>query len=169
MALLVAASLLEPNVGLIIWKALAFGALLALLSKFAWGPITRALEERETKIEDSLTRAEQALAEAARLQADNDVARRDAERQSQAILRDAKEQADAQRATDLEKTKVEIARMQAQAASDIELQKQRALSELRSEVATLAIGAAEKILRETMDEPRQRALVDQFITDLPRN
>ena len=166
---LAAGGLLSANYGLAFWLGLAFLLLLFLLSKYAWGPITAALEERETTIEESMTRAERALAEAKQLQADNEAARRDAERQAQAILRDAKEQADAQRAADVEKTKAEVARMQAQAQDEIERQKDQALGELRAEVAALAVGAAEKILDERIDGAEQRALVDRFITDLPRN
>ena len=164
-----AGGLLSANVGLAVWLFVAFTILLILLGKFAWGPITAALAEREGTIEESMTRAERALAEAKRLQADNEAARRDAERQAQQILREAKEQAEAQRAADIEKTKAEIARMQEAAQSEIERQKQQALAELRSEVASLAVGAAEKILRETIDADKQRGLVDQFIADLPQN
>lgn len=164
-----AGGLLSADVGLAFWLIIAFGLLLFLLGKFAWGPITSALAERETTIEESMTRAERALAEAKQLQADNEVARREAEIQAQAILRDAREQAEAQRAADVEKTRAEIAQMQEGARADIELQKQQALGELRDEVASLAVGAAEKILRENLDETRQRRLVDQFIADLPQN
>lgn len=168
-ALFLAAGLLSPNVGLAVWLAIAFLLLMLLLGKFAWGPITSALAERESTIEESMTRAERALAEAKQLQADNEVARREAERQAQQILREAKEQAEAQRAADVEKTKAEIVRLQESAQAEIDRQKQQALSELRAEVATLAVGAAEKILRETLDADKQRGLVDQFIADLPQN
>ena len=167
--LLAAGGLLSPNIGLAIWLAIAFILVLLLLSKFAWGPITSALAERENTIEESMTRAERALAEAKQLQADNEAARREAERQAQTILRDAKEQADAQRAADVDKTKAEISRMQEAARADIETQKQQALAELRSEVAALAVGAAEKILQQKIDGAEQSALVDRFISDLPQN
>ena len=164
-----AADLLAANYGLAVWLALAFLILLALLGKFAWGPITAALAERESTIEESMTRAERALAEAKKLQADNEAARREAEGQAQAILREAREQATAQRDADVARTKAEIARMQESAQADIENQKQQALAELRSEVAALAVGAAEKILRREIDAEAQRGLVDQFIADLPKN
>ena len=167
--ILAAGGLLDPNFGLAIWLAIAFVLVLTLLGKFAWGPITSALAERENTIEESMTRAERALAEAKQLQADNEAARREAERQAQTILREAKEQADAQRAADVDKTKAEIARLQESARSDIETQKQQALAELRSEVADLAIQAAEKILHENLDATRQKRIVDDFISDLPTN
>ena len=166
---LAAGGLLSANMGLAFWLGIAFLLLLTLLGKFAWGPITSALAEREGTIEESMTRAERALAEAKKLQADNEVARREAEAQAQAILRDAREQASAQRDADVARTKAEIARMQESAQADIETQKQQALAELRSEVAALAVGAAEKILRREIDAEAQRGLVDQFIADLPKN
>lgn len=169
MTLFLAADLLAPNFGLIFWIALAFLLLLFLLSKYAWGPITAALAERETTIETSLTRAEQALAEAKQLAADNEKARREAEAEAQRILRDAREAAEASRAEQAEKTRQQIRQMQATAEAEIEREKQQALAELRSEVADLAILAAEKILHETLDAPRQKKIVDDFIADLPQN
>ena len=169
MAVLLAANLLNANVGLAIWLAIAFFLLMIVLAKYAWGPITAALAERENTIEESMTRAERALAEAKQLQADNEAARRDAERQAQTILREAKEQADAQRTADLDKTRNELARMQETARADIEREKQQALSELRSEVAALAVGAAEKILGREVDANAQSMLVDDFIAELPTN
>ncbi len=167
--LILAAGLLSPNWGLAIWMLIAFLMLLFILSKFAFPAIIGGLKEREQMIEESMTRAERALAEAKQLQADNESARRDAERQAQTILRDAKEQADHQRTTDLDKTKTEIARMQESARADIEREKQQALAELRSEVASLAVGAAEKILGREVDADAQSGLVNDFIAELPKN
>lgn len=164
---LAAAGPLSVNAGLIIWTGLAFGILLLILGKFAWGPMTSALEDREKTIEESITRAERALEEAKQLQADNEAARREAERQAQQTLREAREQAEALRKEEVDKTKAELAQMREQARADIDREKQQALTELRDEVAGLAITAAEKILRENLDEQRQRKLVDQFLTDLP--
>ncbi len=164
-----ASSPLAPNLGLIFWILIAFLLLLFVLSKYAWGPITAALTEREQTIESSLTRAEKALAEAKQLAADNQKARREAELEAQKILRDAREAAEASRAEQTEKTRAQIRQMQATAEAEIEREKQQALAELRAEVADLAIQAAEKILHETLDAPRQKKIVDDFIADLPQN
>ena len=164
-----AAGLLSPNVGLAVWVGLSFLILLFLLGRFAWPAILGSLTERESTIEESMTRAERALAEAKRLQADTDAQRQEAGREAQAILRDAREQASQMRDADVEKTKAEIARMQAQAVADIDRQKQQAIAELRSEVASLAITAAEKILTEKIDPAEQSRLVDRFIASAPTN
>lgn len=169
MTLFLAQSLLSPNVGLIFWIVVAFLIFLLLLSKYAWGPITAALTEREETIETSLTRAEAALAEAKQLAADNEKARREADLEAQRILRQARDDAEASRTEQVEKTRQQIRQMQASAEAEIEREKQQALAELRAEVADLAILAAERILHETLDAPRQRKLVDDFISDLPKN
>ena len=169
MAPVLAASLLSANFGLAIWLGIAFLLLIFLLGKFAWGPITAALEEREQTIEESITRAERANAEAQALLAQNDAARREAEGQAQKILADARAEADRQREAAKADLRTELAAERERAAAEIDRQKQQALSELRAEVAALAVGAAEKILRKEIDADEQRGLVDQFIADLPKN
>lgn len=163
-----AQSLLEPNAGLIVWKTIAFAILLWLLYKFAWGPITSALKERETRIDESMQRAEKALEEAREIQAENEKARREAEKEAQRILREARESAEALRKEEIEKTRARIEQMQKQAQAEIERQKQGALEELRGEIIDLAIEAASKVVREDLDESRQRRLVDDFIDGLPQ-
>lgn len=167
--LLAEVNLLDPNYGLAVWMTISFLLLLFLLSKFAFPAMLGGLKEREETIQNSIEQAERANAEAKKLLADNESARRDAEAQAQSILRDAREQATAQRDADVAKTKAEIARLQDAAQSDIETQKQQALAELRAEVAALAVGAAEKILNREIDAQAQQGLVDQFISDLPQN
>ncbi len=166
---ILAAGLLSPNVGLIFWITVTFLLLLLLLRRFAWGPIIKALDTRERKIEESMARAEQALAEARKIQADNDRARREAEQEAQRILREAREAAEHLRAEEVEKTRAQIRQIQEQAQAEIEREKQSALDALRAEVADLAIRAAEKILHENLDATRQRKIVDAFIDDLPKN
>lgn len=164
-----AQSLLEPNAGLILWKTIAFAILLWLLYKFAWGPITNALSERETRIDESMKRAEKALAEAREIQAENKKARREAEQEAQRILREARESAEALRNEEVEKTRARLEQMQEQAQAEIERQKQGALEDLRDEIVNLAIEAASKVVQEELDGARQRRLVDEFIDGLPQN
>ena len=166
---LLAANLLSPNIGLAFWILVTFGVLLIVLRKYAWGPITSALDERENRIQDSMDQAERALAEAKKVQADNTKARREAEAEAQRVLREAREEAERLRGEEVEKTKAKIQEMQENAQAEIEREKQSALADLRREVADLAIQAAEKILSENLDDNRQRKLVDDFIDDLPRN
>ena len=166
---LAAGGLLSANVGLAFWLFIAFGLLVVLLGKFAWGPITSALAEREHTIEESISRAERANAEAQALLAQNDSARRDAEAQARQILAEAKVEADRQREQAVAELDAALADRQARAEAEIEQQKRQVLGEIRAEVAEMAVTAAEAILRKEIDASAQTALVDRFIADLPQN
>ncbi len=161
--------LLRVDPGLAFWTVLTFGLVLFLLSRFAWPTISKALEARETTIQESMDRAEKALEEARKIQADNEVARRNAEQQAQTILREAREAAEQVRATEKDKLQAEITRMRVAATAEIEREKQGAIEALRAEVTDLAIVAAGKILQENLDNERQRNLVGKFIDELPKN
>ena len=169
MTVFLALDLLAPNWGLLFWKVIIFGVTFWLLYKYAWGPITKALKERETTIDSSIQRAERALAEARDVQADNERARREAEQEAQRLLREARDEAERLRSEQVQQTREQIQQMRDQAQAEIEREKDGALTALRAEVADLAIQAAEKILQENLDAPRQRRLVENFIGELPKN
>lgn len=166
---LIAANLLAPNAGLIVWITVTFLALLFILKRFAWGPITTALNEREGRITESMEQAEKALAEAKQLQADNRLARKEAESEAQRLMREARDAADMLRSEEVDKTRAQIQHLQEQAKQEIMREKDSALDSLRQEVAGLAINAAEKILNENLDANRQKRIVDDFLKSLPRN
>ncbi len=166
---ILAQSLLAPDAGLAFWITIVFGLLLFVLWRYAWGPITSAMAEREETIDESIQRAERALEEARQIQADNQKARREAEQEAQRILREARDQAERLREEEETRTQQRIRAMQERAQAEIEREKDSALEELRTEVADLAIQAAEKILDENLNAQRQRRLVDHFLDDLPQN
>lgn len=167
--MVLAANLLSPNVGLIVWVGITFVILMILLRKFAWGPITSALTERESTIKDSIEEAHKALTEAKAIQADNTRARREAEAEAQKVMRDAREEAERLRSEEVVKTRDQIKALQDQAQAEIEREKQAALNSLRQEVANLAVDAASKILRANLDAGRQQKIVDDFLGDLSKN
>jgi F-type H+-transporting ATPase subunit b len=161
--------MLELNPGLIIWTIVSFVLLVAVLGKYAWKPIISALAEREDKIRSALEQADRARSEAADLLKKNEEAMARAEQEYQKMLREGKAMA--------EKVKEEIvgkARQQAQqeierASEEIQRSVDSARHQLRTEVADLAIKAAEKILTETLDEPKQKKMVNSFLDQLPKN
>ncbi len=169
MTMVIAAGLLEPNVGLIVWISITFLALLLLLRRFAWGPITSALSAREAGIKESLEQAERALSEAKEIQVENTRARREAGASAQRVLREARDGAERLRSVEIDKTKDKILHMQEMARQEIEREKDSALDSLRMEVADLAITAAEKILKESLDKGRQQKIVADFLGDLSKN
>jgi len=161
--------MLEVNPGLVLWTIISFIILVAVLGKYAWKPIIKALADREDKIRSALEQADRARSEAADLLKKNEANMARAEQEYQKMLRDGKEMA--------ERVKEEIvgkARLQAQqeiqrASEEIQRSVDSARQQLRSEVADLAIKAAEKILDESLDDQKQKKMVNSFLDQLPKN
>ena len=161
-----AAGLLDIDVGMALWTIIVFALLLIVLSRFAWKPILSGLEERERRIRESLQRADQLLVEARRLQAENERRRHQIELEAQKIIQEAREAAERVRAEILERARQEAQALVDRAREEIERDKQRALGELRAEAAELAVLIAEKILRTQLDAHRHRELIETVLAEL---
>jgi F-type H+-transporting ATPase subunit b len=159
--------MLEINPGLSIWTLIIFGLLLVLLSKIAWKPILASLKRREEAIADSLSKAEQARADAEKLIAETERQRKLNEEQLHKQLREGKEYAERMRAELTAKAHEEAKKMLDQAKSQIERDTQTAIAQLRNEAADLAIAAAGKLLDESMTDEKNKKIVEKFIAELP--
>jgi F-type H+-transporting ATPase subunit b len=156
---------IQLNLFWIIVSAANFVFFLVILWLFAWGPVTKMLDERRSKIEQGLRDAEQArldLERAAATAAEEIAAAR---REAREIVDRAQRVAQEARDADIAATRDELDRMRVRAAAEIEAEKSRAIADLRAEVADLAIGAAGRVVRESMDGARQRRLVEEFLAE----
>ena len=81
----------DINIGLTIWTTFVFLALLGILWKFAWGPVLRAVEAREARIQGALDQAASEREAAERLLAEHRAQMADARRQAQQLLAEGRE------------------------------------------------------------------------------
>jgi F-type H+-transporting ATPase subunit b len=160
-------SLLDIDPGLIVWTLITFTLLLFLLSKLAWKPIIKTLQEREEKIRKSLEEAEKARREAEALIAKNAEMMAQAERDAQELVRRAKEMADKLKLELTEQGKLEAAKMLVTAKKEIENEKNSALSQLKTEVADMVVQAAGKVIGAALDADKHKKIVDDFIKEMP--
>ncbi|MBP1658180.1 MAG: synthase subunit [Bacteroidetes bacterium] len=158
--------MLEINPGLIIWTIVTFVIVLAILRATAWKPLLGALTAREEKIRLSLAEAQNAQQQAQALLEENRKQLALAEEQSQRIIREGRDLGERLKAEILEKANASARSAVEQAREEIQREKESALTQLRSEVADLAIQAAGKILDANLDTAKQRALVDAVIRDI---
>ena len=151
----------------ILVSAANFLFFLFILYRFALGPLTRLLDERRDRIEQGLKDAEQARRdrESAEQERLNTLA--EARRESNEILARAQKVAQETRDADIAATREELERMRERATGEIEAEKQRALADLRAEVADLALAAAGAVVGESMTGERQRRLVEEFLRTEP--
>ncbi|MGE5680840.1 MAG: F0F1 ATP synthase subunit B [Bacillota bacterium] len=161
--------LLDVNPGLIFWTVITFVILLFILKKVAWKPILGALEERETFIKDSITRAETARNDAEKLLEENKANLARAEEEAQKIIAQGREFSEKLKAQMLAESKEQARKMIEDATAEIKRKNVEDFEALKSQVAQIAVQAAEKILRENLDKEKQEKLVNKFIDELPKN
>ncbi len=156
----------DLNLGLSVWTTLVFLTLLAILWKFAWGPILSMVQEREHGIQGTLDQAANEREEAAKLLEEHRQQMADARRQAQQMIAEGKEAGERVRKDIEEKARAEGYAMVERARESIEREKEAALDELRKESVDLALAAAAKLLQESLDEQKDRELVMGFIDEL---
>lgn len=155
------------NIGYLLIQILGIVIILAFMKAFAYEPILRVLEERQARIAKGLEDARQAAiardnadAEAKKIL---DAARAEAAKERQK----AAEQAEETRKSIVKQAETEAQEIIAEARSDAEEERNRILAELRSQVVSIAIAATNKLVQDSLDEERQRALIGDFLAEPP--
>jgi len=161
--------MLEINPGLILWTIITFLIVLVVLRAVAWKPLLAALSAREEKIRTSLQQAEEAQLKAKQLLEENRRQLALAEEQSQRIMKEGREMGEKLKAEIVDRANATSRHMVEQAKDEILREKDSALKQLRTEVADLAIGVAEKIVDAHLDTPKQRQLVDSIISKIQKS
>jgi len=161
--------LFDTNPGLIVWTIISFLVLLIVLAKYAWNPILKMLGDREGQIRTALEQAERARVEAAEMMKQNEKNLARAEEEYKKMIGEGRALAEKIKDEIVVKAKQQAQQELKQAAEEIQRNVEAAKLQLRSEVADLAIKATEKILEETLDENKQKKLIDSVINKLPKN
>jgi len=162
--------LLVPEFGLVILQTIAFLLLMFLLAKFAWKPVLAAIKEREQSIDEALNKAELAKQEMTRLTAQNEELMKEARSERDRILKEAKTLKDNILHEAKNQAHTEGVKLIEKAKIEIENQKKAALVELKSQVSTLSIDIAERILRNQLeDKAKQQDLVASLLKDVELN
>ena len=161
--------LLDPHAGLIAWTIITFVVVLIILKRFVWSPLLEALDERQKRIRDALEGAEQARDEAQAALAEHQKALAGAESEAREIVAQAREAGERVRTDIIDEARRSAEQTVEQARRSIETEKQAALSELRREVADLAVRAAGEIVNANLDDERNRQLVDDLIAGVPES
>lgn len=164
-----AVSLTEVNPGLTFWTIVTFLVVFLVLRWKAWGPILQMVREREKAIEDAIGAAKRERQEAERLLAAQKQAIEQARREAAELVK--KNQAEVEKAREelLAKSRKDAEQLVATALRQIEDEKVQALAQVRAQAADLAIAAAGKLIESSMDEGKQRKLVEEFLHELDKS
>jgi F-type H+-transporting ATPase subunit b len=156
---------LSINLFWVIVSAANFIVFLLILWRFGFGPLSKILEDRKARIDQGLADADAALKARQASQVEHDRVLLEARREAADMVARAQKSAEDLREADIVATKAELERLRLKAAADIAAERDRALADLRGQVADLAIAAAGKVVGENMNDARQRRLVEEFLRD----
>ena len=155
----------QINLFQVVIAAANFAVFLVLLWVFALRPVASMLDDRRSRIDQGLKDAEQARKDRESAEAERVTTLSEARKEANDILARAQKVAQETREADIAATRQELERMRERATDEIEAEKQRAIEELRGEVADLALTAASRVVGESMTDDRQRRLVREFLSD----
>ena len=166
-------SLITPDFGLLFWMLVIFGAVFFILAKFGFPLITSMVDKRNEHIRESLRAAEQARLSLENLAAEQARLIEQTKVEQGRIIKEAADAKAAMLAQAREQAGIEAAKVLEKAREEIAAEKQEAIREIRSQLTTLSVAVAEKVVRKEMeDSGARKALLDTLVdeaTHLPVN
>lgn len=142
-----------------------FTILLVLLYLVAYKPILRALDQRSTRIKESLEQAERVQKEASERQAAFEQQLAEARRANQAQFEEAQKRIAQYEREQKERADKLVGEELTKARSEIQRERDLAIDEVRAHFGELAITAAERIVRRSLDAPAHREVIDQVLQE----
>ncbi|MDQ2650188.1 MAG: F0F1 ATP synthase subunit B [Actinomycetota bacterium] len=157
---------LLPETNEILWGTFGFAVVFIFLWKFGYPAMKKSMNDRTERIRSDLASAESQRTEADALLADYRSKLSNAQAESGRIIEEARQSADALRRDQEARLQTELAELRSRAAADIDAAKTQAIADLRGEVAQLAIGAAEVVVKRNLDQATQTQLIEDYINQV---
>jgi F-type H+-transporting ATPase subunit b len=158
--------LLLPATEELIAGIVAFAIVFFFVWKFAIPVLNKTLEARQQAIKGELDAAESAKVEAQNLLTDYQQQLAGAKTEATQIVEDARESGDQVKADIVDRAETEAEEIKDRARSEMEAERDQVTGDLRRQVADLSIDVAEKVVGTSLDDERQRELIDRYIDDL---
>lgn len=150
----------------LIAQILNFLFLVFVLAKFAYKPLLNIMEERKNKIASDLEAADAAKAEAEAVKSEYAAKLADARQEAQAIVEAARKSAQAAHDKIMAETKAQQDQVVAAAKEAIELEKQKALADVRAQVISLSMMAASKIVEQKLGSEEDKKMAGEIVDSI---
>ena len=153
------------NLPLLIAFVINFIILFALLSVFLYRPVLKMLENRQAKIRESMEQAEKIRQETARSEEEIKAHLEKARKEGQGVIAQATQIGERLKEEAKQGARQEAESLIAKARSEIQRERDKSIEELRAEFADIAILAAEKVIKETLDKKKHRKIIDEVLKE----
>jgi len=154
------------NSGDVLFQLVMFIILMALLKKFAWGPLMGIMKQREDHISGEISAAEESRVEAKKLLEEQRALLKEARTEAIGLIESAKKQGDLQREEIISVARSESIRLKESAKLEIEQQKEKAVTAIREQVASLSVLIASKVIEKNLNEQDQDKLINEYIQEI---
>lgn len=158
--------LIQVVPGLMVWTLVAFGITYWVLKRYAFGPVQKYIDARRDRIIQSIDDAENARAEARELLEEHRKLIGQAKSQAEEILGEARKIADSQRERMRQEVEEDRQRRLEETQRQIDQATLQAIVEIRQEVASLSVLAAEKITGKVLTDGDQQRLIDEALAEI---
>lgn len=158
-------SLFTPDSGLLFWMIVSFGIVFAILSKYGFPIIVKAIEQRKAYIDNSLEAARQANEQLANIQAEGARILAEAKERQNKILKEAFAEKEQILEEARQKATAETRLQIEEATRRIQEEKEKAIREVRSEITDLSIAIAEKIIKEKISRDKEQQQIMNRLLD----
>ncbi|KAB7707467.1 F0F1 ATP synthase subunit B [Bacillus aerolatus] len=153
------------NGGDILFQLIMFIILLALIKKFAWGPLMGMMQQREDHIASEIEAAEKSRIEANKLLEETRAELKASRQEAQGIIENAKKIGDNQKTEIIAAARAEAERLKESAKMEIEQQTEQAMAALREQVASLSVLIASKVIEKDLSAADQEKLINEYIQE----
>ena len=158
--------LLKLDPGLNLWTIITFAVMLLILWKWAWKPIVEALDARAEKIRGDIENAEKSRQEAEKLLEQHKEMMDKAKEESAMIIAKGREEAEKVKNELIEKANNDAKDIAERAKRDISLARDKALSDIKTEVVVLSTEIASKIINKNINPDDQKSLVQEALNKI---
>lgn len=158
-----------PATAELFWGGLAFLVVLVVLMKFGFPAVQKALKARSDKIREDLESAESAKAAAEAEKAEYAAKIDEARVESTRLIDEARVTAEGVKAGIIASAEEEANGIRTRAAEDARAASNRALADLQSQVGSISVELAEKIVGRNIDAAAQQELIESFIAQVGKN
>ncbi|BAR91833.1 F0F1 ATP synthase subunit B [Blattabacterium cuenoti] len=155
--------LVTPSIGLIVWHTIIFIILMFFLSKFAWNPIIKFIDQREEKIKISIEKADQVKKELKHVEDQKNKILKETHVKRDMILKEAIQIREKIKSKAKEEGMIEKKKIIEETRKNIQIEKKVAIRQLKNKIGDISIQIAEKILKKELDQYDKQ---DKFIKEL---
>jgi F-type H+-transporting ATPase subunit b len=154
------------NFGDIIFQLVTFLILMALLRKYAFGPLMGIMKQREEHIAGEIAAAEQSNQEAKKLLEEQRELLKQSRQETQVMIENAKKAAEDKKEEIIAAARAEADRIKEAAKQEIEREKEQAVAALREQVTSLSVLIASKVIEKELSEQDQDKLIKEYIQEV---